>query len=102
MRADTVFDAFESRVSTLSVGDASDLSGFGLSVFAPPVVGELSGALLGDIADELSRLETRLRGVDLLVISCSRSVPVQPCSLFTACHDMSLVAIFRQPLRKLG
>jgi len=72
MRADTVFDAFESRVSTLSVGDASDLSGFGLSVFAPPVVGELSGALLGDIAGELAQLETRLRGVDRVVISCSR------------------------------
>ena len=71
-RADTVFDAFESRVSTLSVGDVGDLSGLGVSVFSPPVVGELSGALLGDIADELAGLETRLRGADLLVISCSR------------------------------
>ena len=71
-RADTGFEAFESRVSTLSVGDVADLSGFGVSVYAPPVMGELSGALLGDIADELARLEARLQGVDALIISCSR------------------------------
>jgi ABC-type transporter Mla MlaB component len=71
-RADTGFEAFESRVSTLSLGDVADLSGFGVSVYTPPVMGELSGALLGDIAEELARLEARLQGADLLVISCSR------------------------------
>ena len=71
-RADTGFEAFESRVSTLSLGDVADLSGFGASAYALPVMGELRGALLGDIADELTRLETRLQGVDVLIISCSR------------------------------
>ena len=58
--------------------------------------------LLGFIVTEQSRYDAMGFNVTRLVISCSRSVPVQPCSLFTACHDMSLVAIFRQPLRKLG
>lgn len=71
-RADTGFEAFESRVSTLSLGDVADLSGFGASAYALPVMGELRGALLGDIADELTRLEARLQGVDALIISCSR------------------------------
>lgn len=71
-RADAGFEAFESRVSTLSLGDVVDLSGFGVSAYASPVVGELSGVLLGDITDELARLEARLQGVDALIISCSR------------------------------
>ncbi len=70
--ADTGLEAFESRVSTLSLNDIADLSSFGVSAYAPPVMGELSGVLLGDIADELSRLESHLRGVDALIISCSR------------------------------
>ena len=43
-----------------------------VSQFVSPAAGELAGALLGDVAPVLARLEARLRGAESVVISCAR------------------------------
>jgi anti-anti-sigma regulatory factor len=78
--ADPLCECIHELVSESDGDPADDANHSQLSVFDhhldEPVTVELSGELIGDVVDTLSRLESSLVGVDHLVVSCARLIRV--------------------------